>query len=233
MVREMAKRFTESNKWDDTWFMGLPNKYKLFWLFILDKCNNAGIWEVNYKIANFHIGETFEPSEIKRIFQDRIVEIENDKYWFIPKFILFQYGKDLSSKNPAVRNVIQKLNEYDLFDYVKNLQVIEGALKGLPSTFQGAKDKDKEKVKEKDKNKESIENIFITCWSRKHKNNSELKLAENLFKQFGFKKLKDAFRIAGEAGKESVPYVRAILNNNDKAKKEDVQLSEKVRATWG
>jgi hypothetical protein len=30
--QKMAKRFTDSAKWDDPWFAELPSKYKLFYL---------------------------------------------------------------------------------------------------------------------------------------------------------------------------------------------------------
>ena len=77
-----TKRFTDANKWEDAWYLDLPLKYKMFWLFLLDRCDNAGIWEVNFKLAEFFIGEKFEPTEIMRIMGDRIRTLREGKYWF-------------------------------------------------------------------------------------------------------------------------------------------------------
>ena len=150
----MAKRFTETNKWNDAWFMDLPNKYKLLWLFLLDNCNHAGIWEVNYKVAKFYIGENLEPSEIKRILKGRIIEFQDGKYWFIPKFIIFQYGENLSKKNKALTKVIEILEKYDLLKFIKNIKITQGASKGLERGFQAPKEKDKDKEEDKEKDKE-------------------------------------------------------------------------------
>lgn len=131
----MAKRFTDNEKWKDAWFMDLPSKYKLFWLYILDECNHAGIWKVNFKVASFHIGEHLEYSELNRILKDRIT-ILNDEYWYIDKFIKYQYKceiKDLNPKNKAHLSIIKLLNEYQKF-------------KPLTSPFLGVKDKDKDNI---------------------------------------------------------------------------------------
>lgn len=136
--RTMAKRFTDNEKWKDAWFMDLPSKYKLFWIYLLDECDHSGIWKVNFKVATFYIGEHLEYSEVKRILSDRIL-ILNDKYWHIKKFIEFQYNSDISSlnaKNKVHLSVLKKLNSYDEF-------------KPLTSPLLGAKDKDKEKEKDK------------------------------------------------------------------------------------
>lgn len=136
----MAKRFTDNEKWKDAWFMDLPAKYKLFWLYILDECNHAGVWKVNFKVASFYIGEHLEHSEVKRILNDRITIID-DKYWYIDKFIKYQYKCDVSGlnvKNNAHLSIINILNEYDLF-------------KPLTSPLLGVMDKDKDKDKDKKK----------------------------------------------------------------------------------
>ncbi len=132
----MAKRMTDSAKWQDAWFMDLPSKYKLFWLYILDTCDHAGVWRVNFKVASFHIGEHLEPSEVKRILNDRL-QIISDEYWFVKKFIEFQYG---GIKNDSVGKSAQRILERH------NLL---GAIEGLTSTYEGTKDKDKDKVKNK------------------------------------------------------------------------------------
>lgn len=126
----MAKRFTDTQKWVDPWFMDLPSKYKLFWIYILDTCDHAGVWKVNFKVASFHVGEPFEPSEVKRVLSGRIIETTDD-YWFIQKFIDFQYG---GVKQDAVGKSVQKiLKRHNL----------AGATKGLPRGLEGPKDKAK------------------------------------------------------------------------------------------
>lgn len=153
----MAKRLTDSEKWKDAWFMDLPSKYKLFWLYILDNCDHAGIWKVNFKVASFHIGEHLEHSEVKRILSDRL-NIVSDEYWMVKKFIDFQYG---GVKNDKVGLSVQKILKNHKIEY--NL----APTKPLPSPYQGTKDKDKVKDKVKDKDKDIIEvgeksDLFVT-----------------------------------------------------------------------
>src|SRR3972149_6629148 len=89
----MSKRFTSTEKWGDPWFCSLKNDEKLFWMYLIDSCNHAGIWQVNWPLVLFHIkGFNFDVE----IFKDRIIQISEDK-WFIKKFIQFQYGE----LNPA------------------------------------------------------------------------------------------------------------------------------------
>ena len=147
----MSKRFTASDKWEDPWFCGLGIKDQLFWIFILDKCNHAGIWQVNWRLVEFYIkGFKFNPE----VFDGRILELTKEK-WFIPKFIQFQYGT-LNKANRAHASVIAMLDK-------------EGANKELASPLLGDKVKDKEKdmVKDKDKVKDSLPlDAFEIIWKR-------------------------------------------------------------------
>lgn len=134
----MAKRLTASEKWEDPWFFALPAKDKIFWLYLLDKCNHAGIWQVNWPLVQFHIkGFRFA----HKTYEGRILEVSESK-WFIPKFIAFQYGT-LNPSNRVHASVLRELEK-------------EGASEGLASPMLGAKDKDKDKEKEKDMVKEKV-----------------------------------------------------------------------------
>jgi hypothetical protein len=73
----MAKRLTDSAKWDDPWFAELPSKYKLFYIYLLDECDHAGIWKVNFRKANFMIGETLEQAEVLRYMSDRVKRVDD------------------------------------------------------------------------------------------------------------------------------------------------------------
>lgn len=93
----MTKRFTATDKWVDPWFCSLAPDHKLFWIYLCDNCDHAGIWKVNWPLVKFHIGDyNFD----KTVFNGRIKYL-NDELWFLEKFILFQQKiQDLSELNP-------------------------------------------------------------------------------------------------------------------------------------
>lgn len=150
----MAKRFITTELFNDTWFMDLPNKYKLFWIYLITACDYFGVWEVNFKVATFYVGEALEPIEVERFLKDRIVKIRDGKYWFFPKFIEFQYGSELKTSNSTVKNVIKFLQKNELVKYLSNTVVFEAPSKELQSSLIGGKDKDKDKDMDKEKLKE-------------------------------------------------------------------------------
>ncbi len=110
---------TDSNKWKDPWFSDLPSKYKLFWMYILDECDHAGIWKVNFKLAQFMIGDNLEQSEVKRILGDRMICV-SDNYWFIMKFLKYQYPNGLKPTVKAQESVINILKSHDLIERVSD-----------------------------------------------------------------------------------------------------------------
>ena len=144
------KRLTDIDKWDDPWFSSLPSDSKLAWLYILDKCNHAGIYKVNKSLMNFQIGVL--PGI--NLFDGRVIELNSEK-WFIPKFIGFQYGF-LEESNRVHKSVINELKKLGVFkDYLKS--------------FEGLKDKDKDIDKDIDKEKEKNTNFdqFWTAYPKK------------------------------------------------------------------
>ena len=105
---KMAKRFTESTKWKKLWIRKLDPKYKLFWFYLLDNCDHAGIFDADIESASFHIGIEYKEKEILETFDRKIVIIKKDK-WFIPKFVEYQYG-ELNENNRAHLSVINILS---------------------------------------------------------------------------------------------------------------------------
>jgi hypothetical protein len=147
----MAKRLTDSAKWDDPWFAELPSKYKLFYIYLLDECDHAGIWKVNFRKANFMIGETLEQAEVLRYMSDRVKRVD-EAYWLVSKFIKFQYG---SLKNDKVGlSALAILKKHGLSEFADASK--EAPTKPLASPYQGAKDKDKVMDMDLDKEEEGI-----------------------------------------------------------------------------
>ena len=148
----MAKRFTESGKWKKKWIRQLDPKYKLFWFYLLDNCDHAGVFDADIESASFHIGLEYTEKEVLEVFNRKIVPFKTDK-WFIPKFVEYQYG-ELNENNRAHLSVINILNKYNLLDPNKT----------LARPLKGVKEQVKVQVKVKDKSKgkssqlESIKN---------------------------------------------------------------------------
>jgi hypothetical protein len=136
----MAKRFTDTGKWKKKWIRELNPDMKLFWFYLLDNCDHAGIWEVDIELASFQVGVKLDETRILKAFNRKIVPFKPGK-WFIPKFIEYQYG-ELNKTNRAHNSVIKILSKYKLN-------------KGLARGLQGPMDMDKDKVKDKDKDKGS------------------------------------------------------------------------------
>ena len=144
----MAKRFTDTNKWSKSWFMDLSTMDKLLWIYILDTCDHAGIWEANWKLVNFMTGLTL--SGLPESFNKQVTPLDGKRY-FIRDFVEFQYGI-LNDNNNAHRSVLNVLQKYN----IKTLPPNEP----LNSPSQGAQDKDKDKDKVKDKDIRVKSKIF-------------------------------------------------------------------------
>lgn len=135
----MPKRFTDTEKWKKPFIKSLQTVYKLFWVYLLDECDHAGIWHVEPEIASIRIGEKIDINEAKKQFEKKIVEFDEGSKWFIPDFISFQYGI-LNPEVKAHTSVISLLRKYNLEPFVNCLQTV--------------KDKDKEQDKDMVKEKE-------------------------------------------------------------------------------
>jgi len=156
----MAKRFTDSNKWDDPFFTGLPNDLKLVWLYMLDKCDYAGIFKVNFDLMKYQCNCKRSPEEIYNIFRDRIIPVNGEK-WFIKKFIKFQYPSGLESKKPVIIGVNRILEQYGLLDMVDDIYN-DCVIISNDNLIIKDKDMDKEKDKEKDKVKDVLHTLQYT-----------------------------------------------------------------------
>ena len=94
----MAKRFTDTEKWDRQWFLSIPGEYRAFWMYLCDRCAYAGVWNKNMPLAKVYVGFDLDEEAALRHFGDRVIPIAADK-WFISKFIIFQYGKFRQNKS--------------------------------------------------------------------------------------------------------------------------------------
>ena len=114
----MAKRFIDTKLFDDTWFVDLKPNDKLFFVYLLTNCDHAGIIDLSLRIAEFKTGIKGLANSLVTVgeqFSKRLIHIR-DNYYFMPKFVKFQYPKGLNPKVIAQKSVISRLKEFDLLE---------------------------------------------------------------------------------------------------------------------
>lgn len=131
----MPKRLSDTDKWKKPFIRSLPVEYKLFWLYLLDDCDHAGVWHVDLEVAEIRLGTKLSIQKAQGFFSDKIVVLDNGTKWFIPDFIAFQYG-EFNEKNKMYKSIIGVLNKYNLIPHL--------------SSINGGKEKDKVKEPEMD-----------------------------------------------------------------------------------
>jgi uncharacterized phage protein (TIGR02220 family) len=133
------KRFTATEKWDKDWFCDLSLLNKCLWTYICDRCDAAGVWDTNFRLASFQIGETVTKDNLSA-FGDRVKILPNGKVWIVG-FIEYQYGILSTACRPHL-NVINILNKHGIEPYAKGIHTLQ--------------EKEKEKDQEKDKEKGGV-----------------------------------------------------------------------------
>jgi hypothetical protein len=118
----VAKRFTNTNKWDDDWFLSLPPLYKAAWQYLCDTCEGGtGIKKISFRKMSNDVGGEITLEEFDRHFGDRIHWVNEETIW-IHGFIKEQFKK-LSVNNKAhvnmAKNVIGLLDGQALSDKSK------------------------------------------------------------------------------------------------------------------
>lgn len=130
------KRFTATEKWDKPWYQGLSPKLKCLWQYICDKADSAGVWELNFPLASFQIGEKVSDADLKH-FGHRVRLFGGNKL-VVDSFLEFQYGK-LSGDCKAHVPIFRAIEKHSLSI---------GYQKAIHSLQETETEKDKEEDKE-------------------------------------------------------------------------------------
>lgn len=125
----MPKRFIDTELLLNPWVRSLPPDEKLLWVAIFTRCDNAGVWNVDWDMMKLLVSPSLDPQKVLARFSGRFMELDGGLRWFIPGFIEFQYPKGLQEKNPAHFNVFKTLRKYSI-----------DPLKPLGRPFEGTKD---------------------------------------------------------------------------------------------
>lgn len=134
------KRFVDTARFDDPWYADLPVEMKLAWEFLWSKCDCAGVWKPNTRLAEFQLGTAVNWNSFREMVGERIKTLPNGGWWIVD-FVKSQCG-ELSTECRAHIPVIKTLKEHKLLE-LDSLSIV------YPMTTNSHKEKEKEKDKEK------------------------------------------------------------------------------------
>ena len=108
------RRLTDPDKWADPWFRRLVPSSKIFFLYLLDRVDWAGVWEKDFELFAFDTGIDICEDALLEDLGDRVVVLDERRI-LLPNFVRFQQNeRDLSPSNPAHRHIIRLLKKHRL-----------------------------------------------------------------------------------------------------------------------
>jgi hypothetical protein len=128
----MSYRFTNTDKWCDSWFSNLKPLEKLLFNYLCDRCDCAGFIEVITKNWASDIGETEDniKGALEGLARGFIYSKDKDTI-YLRTFLRHQKNLPLNEKNLAHLGILRK---FELFKYkfdIKNVSdFIERGLQG-------------------------------------------------------------------------------------------------------
>jgi len=137
----LAKRFTDTAKWDKPWFRELGSQGRDIWFWLYDHCEACGVWEIDLKRMSFELGFEVTIQRVLEIMKG--AEMIGDNKLWLPGFIAFQYGR-LSEDCKPHQAIIRRL---------KALTLWKGYTKAIVTLEEEDKEKEQDKEKEEDPKK--------------------------------------------------------------------------------
>lgn len=131
----MKMRFTDIDKWKDTWFRRLSPLGKLLYLYVIDNCDPAGFIEIDAPVVILYTKMNVTEKDILN-FMDSLepkVKKFKDYIYYVPNFIRFQYKGELKPNYNPHKAVFKRLIHYGCsIDSDLNIIVNPTLAQGLP-----------------------------------------------------------------------------------------------------
>jgi hypothetical protein len=141
----MAKRFIDTNIFNDEWVCSLSKDAKLFFLYYITTCDHAGVLRLNKKLCEFQTGlKSIET--LTQELSNSLITLK-DGLFFMPRFIKFQYPNFPQSNVKQQEGAIKILKELGFWDNENNTYLT--LTKELANSYVNVSDNVIKKVKTK------------------------------------------------------------------------------------
>jgi len=141
------KRFIDTELMLRPWFRNLPPHLKCLWLWMLTRCDMAGVIDMDWELASFAIGQAVTDNDLDAM-DGNVVVIGNGRL-FIPGYIPFQYG-ELRAESRVHHGVLKCLASHGIQYPINSLCAVADSLSVLSNSTKATATV-KDKVKDKDK----------------------------------------------------------------------------------
>lgn len=129
----MSYRFTDTDKWQDGWFVNLKPTEKLLFMYLCDNCDIAGFIEINIK--KWVVDTGFIKSQIEGALKGLrrgLIYSNTDDCIYIRNFLKHQKNLPLNEKNQAHKGIIKRFEKYShKFEITDYNEFVKGAQEGL------------------------------------------------------------------------------------------------------
>lgn len=172
----MAKRFIDTNMFNDEWICNLSKDSKLFFIYFITTCDHAGVLKLNKKLCEFQTGLKSIDTLIKELGNSLITVSEQSSIYFMPRFLKFQYPNFPQSQVRQQESAIKILENYGI-----NIEKINSYLtlsKDLVKTYVSVNDsvsvlKEKKQIKISFDKSPFFDKMYFTTsfpdWSKEKK----------------------------------------------------------------
>jgi hypothetical protein len=121
----MAYRpFSIVDIWFEEWFLALTTSERLFYRYIYDRCDAAGIWGVSASLGGFAVGKKLDIDEFIKNVTGHVLLIE-DGVWWIPNVFKEQHDKIIQPYWSFHRPIVKQLIKYDLLGWFEDAIIIK------------------------------------------------------------------------------------------------------------
>lgn len=165
MLNDMAKRFIDTELFNDEWFCELSKDAKLFFIYYITNCDHAGILKLNKKLFEFQTSIKDIDKVIKEM-GNKLILIK-DSVFFMPGYLKFQYPDFPKSKVKQQEGALKILDNHGI-----TLEIVKSYLtvpKELEYSYVNDNDNVSDNVKnnkEGKKNKPTLEEVKLFCDER-------------------------------------------------------------------
>ena len=163
------KRFTETLRMDEDWYCNLPLEMRAAFELLWAKADPAGVWPVNHRLAEFHIGKKVNWPDFNAKCGGRVIALDEARY-MMRDLVSVNCGK-LSRECKAHNHVFAALQKHGIALDESNNPMVSGSYPVATKVAQvqeDEKEENKNKTRAGEKAKPSSESEVVEfCTSQR------------------------------------------------------------------